>query len=445
VQARSTWSAAALAALVLAVGAPRAHAGNGDGVLLGNEAAMTGGAVRATVRDGSAVWYNPAGLASIDRDAVDVSGNAVQARIAEEPGLISSTTGERNDGGYLEVVSIPSAATLSRRIERDVTLALGIFAPRYEAHETRTGLDAQSGAASARWTLSSAQTRQTYHAGGALGLRISDQLRLGISLFGVYRDSYDSFQTAGVFELPTGDTHLLARGGIRRIRSFGAELGLGIQWEPHPGVVIALTGRSPGLELATQIRVTTTDVDATLRGDELDELSFLPVDRESLAPGLAVLTPGHIAFALAHRFDRGWVALELDVQPPFDIEGVLERRLVYNVRVGGRYEVDDRIGIGFGAFTDHSEGLPIDQLGQTRVDFYGLAAGLEYRTPHRLGPEEGSRTLVFSTTFAVRYAFGVGEVAGLRFDPTRGTEPDTVALRTTIHEASLHIGSALYF
>ena len=28
-----------------------AHAGNGDGVLLGNEAAMTGGAVRAVIQD----------------------------------------------------------------------------------------------------------------------------------------------------------------------------------------------------------------------------------------------------------------------------------------------------------------------------------------------------------------------------------------------------------
>lgn len=444
-QARQTFTAVLAAVAALVSSPPHARAGNGDGVLVGNEAAMTGGAVRATVRDGTATWYNPAGLASIDRDVVDVSGNAVLARIADEPGLISSTTGERNDGGYLEVVSIPSAATIARRLEPGVTLALGIFAPRFEQHETRTGLDAQSGSSAARWTLSSAQNRSTYHAGGALGLRLGPQLRLGISLLGVYRDTSDTFQTAGVFELPNRNTHLLARGGIRRIRSFGAELGLGIQWEPHPGVLFAVTARSPGLELATEIRVTTTEVDVTLRDGELDELSFLPVDRESLAPGLAVLTPGQLALAFAHRFDRGWVAIELDVQPPFDVEGVLRRRLVYNVRVGGRYELDERVGVGFGLFTDRSEGSPIRELGETRVDFYGLSAGLEYRTPHRLNEEEGGRTMVFSTTFALRYAFGLGEVGGLRFDPTRGTDPETVPVGTTIHELGLHVGSALYF
>ncbi len=422
----------------------RAEAGNGDGVLLGNEAAMSGGAVRAVTADGTATWYNPAGLAAMNRDAVDVSGSAIQVRASEEPGLISSTTGETNDGGYLEVVSIPAAATLARRVEPGVTLSIGIFAQRYEVHETRTGLDVASGANVAHWTLSSSRSRSTYHAGGGLGLRIDEHLRFGISVFGVYRDSYDAFQTAGVFEL-VDTNHLVARGGINRIRSFGAELGIGLQWEPHPNVLLAFTARSPGLELATQIRSTTTEVDATLSDVAPDGLSFLPEDREAIAPGLAVLTPGQFALAIGHRFARGWVAAEIDVQPPLELDPVVHRRFVWNVRVGCQYRVDDRIRVGFGAFTDHSEGEPIRELGQTRVDFYGVTAGFEFRTPHALADAERGQTLVFSTTFALRYAIGIGEVGGLRFDPTRGTQRDTVPIGTTIHEASLHIGSALYF
>lgn len=55
---------AALVAAALAVTA-RAAAQNADGVLLGTEAALTGGAVLATAHDAAGAYYNPAGLASL--------------------------------------------------------------------------------------------------------------------------------------------------------------------------------------------------------------------------------------------------------------------------------------------------------------------------------------------------------------------------------------------
>lgn len=422
-----------------------ARAGNDDGVLLGNQAAMTGGAVAAVIRDGSGTWYNPAGLAAMERDAVDVNGNAFQLRAAEEGGLISATTGEANDGGYLELVSIPSAGTIARRLEPGLVLAFGIFAPRFSQHTTRTRLDAASDGNTARWTLSAAQNRATYHAGGALGVRVSEQLRFGVSVFGVYRELYDSFQTAGDFQRGADETRLVARGGIRQVRSLGAELGAGLQWAPHPGVQIGLTVRSPGLEVLTQVRSTTTEIDAHIRSSSPDRVDFLPEDEENLAPGIAVLTPGRVNLALAHRFEWGWVAAEIDVQPPLEVDPVIHRRFVWNLRVGGRYEVDDRLGFGAGFFTDHSENSPIRELGETQVDFYGVTAGFEFKTPHELGEDESAPNLVFSTTAALRYALGIGEVGGLLFDPARGTERNTVPVDTTVHEISLHIGSALYF
>lgn len=434
---------AALACLILL--APSvARAGNGDGILLGNEAAMTGGAVRAVVQDGSGIWYNPAGLANIDRDAVDVSGNAFQVRAAEERGLISATTGESNDGGYLELLSVPSASTIARRLEPGLVIAFGIFAPRFSQHTVRTALDGGVAPNDARWTLSSAEFQATYHAGGAIGIRIDDTFRFGISIFGVYRELTTSFQTAGRFAL--GDeTRVIARGGLQQVRSLGAELGVGFQWEPHPGMVIAATLRSPGLEILTQLRSTTTRIDVTLRGTAPDSIDFVPEDAEDLASGIAVLDAGRIDFALGHRFDRGWVAAEIDVRPAIDSDSVLHRRFVWNVRVGGRYEVDRQLGIGLGFFTDHSDRDTITELGATRIDYYGLSAGFEFRTPHALGEGERAPDLVFSTTVGLRYALGIGEVGGLRFDPQLGIEPNTVPISSTVHEVGLHLGSALYF
>jgi hypothetical protein len=55
-------SLAALSFVALSLAAPVAYAGNGDGVLLGNDAAMSAGAVATMVADGNATWYNPAWL-----------------------------------------------------------------------------------------------------------------------------------------------------------------------------------------------------------------------------------------------------------------------------------------------------------------------------------------------------------------------------------------------
>ncbi|MBX3274602.1 MAG: hypothetical protein KF729_30330 [Sandaracinaceae bacterium] len=433
----------ALVIALLAVPAA-ARAGNDDGVLLGNQAAMTGGAVAATITDGTAIWYNPAGLAGMRRDAVDVGGNAFQVRAAEEGGLISSTTGESNDGGYLELLSIPTASTIARRLEPGLVLAFGVFASRFSQHTTRTGLDAGDDPHTARWSLSATEFSATYHAGGGLGIRLDDHVRIGVSLFGVYRERSDTFQSAGAFSL-ADRTRLQARGGIFQLRSLGTELGVGVQWQPHDDFVLGLTFRSPSFEIFTQVRSTTTAIDVTVEGTDPGTFTFVPEDTESLAPGFAVLTGGRFNIALAHRFERGWIALEVDLQPALQLDGVLSRRFVWNVRAGGRFEVDDNLGIGFGAFTDHSELHPIDELGQTRVDFYGLSAGLEYRSGHRLADNERSSNLVFSTTVGLRYAVGFGEVGGLLFDPRGGVTRDTVAVDTTIHELGLHIGSGLYF
>jgi hypothetical protein len=47
-----------------------ARAGNDDEIFVGNQAAMTAGAVSATISDSSPTWYNPAGLGAVALDRV---------------------------------------------------------------------------------------------------------------------------------------------------------------------------------------------------------------------------------------------------------------------------------------------------------------------------------------------------------------------------------------
>lgn len=157
--------------------------------------------------------------------------------------------------------------------------------------------------------------------------------------------------------------------------------------------------------------------------------------------------PLRVWLGVALTLDRFWLSAEVDLQHPLDNPTVgVERDFVWNARVGAHYEVDESVRVGAGLFTDNRTRTRIRYLGEENMDYYGGTLGLELRTPHRLGEGEDADSLIFSSTFALRYAVGVGEVVGLSLDPTVGelASPDPL-LASTVHEISLHIGSALFF
>src|SRR5262245_19041953 len=103
-------------ALLGAVCAPAAaRAGKDDELLVGNRAAMLGGAVMATVDDSSATWYKPAGLGRVDRDQVDVSGTADTLRLYSAPNLRATPSGANRVGSVTEFVAVPTQIAYVRR------------------------------------------------------------------------------------------------------------------------------------------------------------------------------------------------------------------------------------------------------------------------------------------------------------------------------------------
>ena len=430
--------------LVLLAVPATARAGNDDGVLLGNEAAMTGGAVVATVGDGSGAWYNPAGIAQVARSTVDVNGNAFALRIGDAPGLLSSVSGTTADGGYVELVTIPSALTLVRDLGNGVHGAIGVFVPRFSDHTDIASLDEPLMGGSAQWQLIQTQKMNEYHAGGSLGFRIDRHFRLGVSLFAVYRSFF--FETAfggGVLADDGTVVGAAAYAARANVEALGAELVGGMQWDPIDELSIGLSVFSPAVNFAANYRVV-----AFAAGGGPAGATFDRADEGSLEPNLGVFAPTRIRLGIAYRFTGGWVGLEGDVQHPLEQTDIgVDRRFVWGLRLGTRFHVLDNLAFGLGAFTDLSPDPPPEDFGRTRLDFFGGTLGFELRDEHHLGEEESASTIQFSTTIAVRYAVGIGQVGGLRFD-TGTAETDSVTpvpVDTTVHELSLHVGSALYF
>jgi hypothetical protein len=422
-----------------------ARAGNDEGVLVGNEAAMTGGAVSAVTRDGSAIWYDPAGVAAVTRSQLDLSGSATVLRIAQTPHLLSSaTTGRTVDGGYLEVIGIPSAVTITRQLDRQLVFGFGIFTPQLTSHTDRVSLTDDAGMLTSRWQFVQQENSQSTYAGLSLGYRLSSNVRIGATLFGLYRNETLSSHFFGAASDDATMTDVFATGESRltTLQSVGVELLAGVQWDVVPGLTLAASVRTPDLQLGSLTRATSS----TITASSASGIVFAPDDTAGLEPNVAVISPTRLRLGLAWRVHRAWLGLDVEAAHEWSVPGV-ERRWVANVHVGGRYWVDQSVSIGAGVFTDVSPTRRITQYGQTQVDFVGGTFGVEIHTPHALGPHEHAPTIVFAQTFAVRYAVGIGTIGGLRFEDASATTQghDVLITPTTVHELSLHIGSALYF
>ena len=183
-----------------------AEAGNQEAVFLGNQAAMSGGAVVAWVSDGGAPWYNPAGLATIERTSVDLSASAFVLRHYALPDAARTIIDDRviaEDASFTEVVSVPAALTVMRKLTDELSGALAVFVPYQEDllvagsfARSRPGLDYE-------WSFSASRRAARYYAGPALGLALGHGMQLGLSIFATYetrltaRDFYSSFVAPG--------------------------------------------------------------------------------------------------------------------------------------------------------------------------------------------------------------------------------------------------------
>ena len=86
-----------------------------------------------------------------------------------------------------------------------------------------------------------------------------------------------------------------------------------------------------------------------------------------------------------------------------------------------------------------------------RVDYYGFALGWKHLNSVRLQSGEDASTLNFSTTIALRYAFGLGESTRIRFDFRHAAADGGVEriaderVNVVYHELSLYLGTGLEF
>jgi hypothetical protein len=420
------------AALVLTcLVTPRAHAGNDEGILVGGHAALTGGAVTATIGDGSAAWYNPAGIAHATQQTLDINASVYGVGLLRAKPFVSFEGGESAEAKTTDWQLIPSALSYTRQVKPKLVGAFSIIVPKTTDYDLRTAVLEPSGA---RWTVGVDKLRNEYDYVLSFGWRLSPAVRVGFSVHGIYISTEEKIQLArgeaGVDGAPflTVSTH-------DKLGDYGLRLGFGVQWTVRPGFDLGVAIQSYTL---TGFRSTLRTTFGSLSTGDAPP-TFDSRDEDKLKSVWELSTPLVARFGGAYRLGRTQLMLDGSIYTPLQsTEPELDRKLNGNARVACLVELSEKLAFGIGAFTDLS-----GQTAQAATNFVGVAGGVRLAQHYQI--VEGKRRLVFLTTLAVRYAYGWGSSTGIMFHGDDLTNYTLTKAPLTAHEMAFNLGGGISF
>jgi len=430
-----------LVPLLLALGPATALGGNEEAIPLGDDAALTGNTVAAMVNDGSSLFYNPAGLAGATRDQVDVGATATMVRIYTIPDLLRTDDGAAGDGSFTEFVSVPSAVSYIRTLGPSLRLGFGLFVPSSMSWT----IDVALATGSDTFHLSTTARQAIYYGVVGLGWQATPALRLGASISGIYVTQTGTAVAWAGYDQGAAGKWFYSLSQLFSVTALGATVTVGAQWEPIVGLHVGLSLRAPSLLIAEAISGSILEGSATTGPPSVE---FSATDVGQVRFGVHQALPLRARLGIAWAWGTSWVSIEGDIQPALDEVAIgVELKTAWNLRAGGLLEVARQTWLGVGAFTDRSGERTPDSLINSSIDFYGVSVGIRMDHPHDLAPSERARSLVFSTTIALRYAYGAGEVGGAVFERTpAASSPATGSVVDVhVHELGVHLGSTLYF
>ncbi|MBV1860425.1 MAG: hypothetical protein KUG77_18575, partial [Nannocystaceae bacterium] len=413
-------------------------------------AALMGSAVVASGRDVASSWYNPALLTHNDRLRADVSAAAYGVRwIRARRGLQLRDENEQQTAAIRsrEFLVVPTAFALGSAVSERVSLGFGFFTPRFaEPTVIVRGGGEASDAFAAELRRSGIQRR--YYAGPIFGLRIHEDLDLGLALYGVYDKSVVSERVFVEHDSDAGRSTILAD-SEETVRSYGVQAAFGLRGWLSEWVSAGASLRTPSIVMFQRVEGSRVAVESEIDPQGVarttSDFEGFPIQRRPTQ-----ISTWSVASGISVGRTRWRLGLDAEASPAH-YPGIptIGRAAHWNVRLGIRWKLDDRWSVGGGVFTDRNDSRGTS-FGSVRVDLVGAALGVRLRTPVKLDDDERAARIAFQTTIGVRYSAGRGRAGGVEgVYAGEGISPDRLdfarSVGATMHLLTVHVGSGLVF
>ncbi|MFC1669340.1 OmpP1/FadL family transporter [Spirochaetota bacterium] len=329
---------------------------NNRNQIIGERAAMMGGAYTALSEDSSGTFYNPAGTAFIDRTMISITANVYHymnyKRKNEQAGYDFE-----NKLDYFE--TIPTSFGVSYRLSEKFVLSISIYqVDRFDFKNT----EFNSGKSQ---SLTIEVSASSWIFGPSVSYKILDNLSIGVNTFFHYsRGRFMSYWESD-FEFETSANEYSSIGFIPEI---------GIKWNVIDNFKI---GMKYGVE--------TVNIDG--KSKSMIRTSYTPSYREvtdgdarlphTLTMGIAYEKKGSYAVA----FDFTYY-FKMKYSNPYEmfridsIDNYHEERNHFNISLGGEYFVTKAISLRAGFFTNTSGAT--EKIASEKVDMYGGSLGFGY-------------------------------------------------------------------
>lgn len=416
-----------IAGTLFFVGANALGAANDQPYPVGELSSTMGGAAAAIVHDGSAPWYNPAGLGRVSEEGISASLNVYGLQMERTPNFVgtaelSGTTTAIFPGslGYVKPLGVPSS-----RMQH--ALGLSLVVPDFARHELALDEKLQ-GDPGYELHVRERLLEQTLWIVPGWGACLGPSLCVGAALHAGYWSSTGLFS---YFEQYADASSNIALSSVMQ-EEYSAVLlsgSLGVQWQMSDRLWLGGSLRFPATTVWGGGNVLV--MDGSWDSDDATSDSVRRATDEEMKIDRRI--PLNLRVGAGYDTGRWLVALDLGLSLPqakyasvraqdgstqlpvvdpagfqvgeVDVGYDDARDTIFNVNLGAQYRMSPKTSIQAGFFTDFS-GQPdsmIDEI-HNHVNHYGITAGVAMK---------GASSLTFVGIIAV---LGSGRSYGIDYD-----------------------------